>query len=63
MLAALLGGGITIAAGYWDMKHAMLTSDTRSFVELHLRVGWTIAACLVVLTIWRWRIKQQARQP
>jgi uncharacterized membrane protein len=62
MVAALLGGVATIAAGYFDYHRAALTPETQSFVEVHLRVGWTIAACLVALTIWRWRIRQQARR-
>jgi len=62
LVAALLGGIVTVAAGYWDLKHAMLSPDTVNFVNLHLKVGWALAACLVVLTIWRWRIRQQARR-
>jgi uncharacterized membrane protein len=62
MIAALLSGTVTIAAGYADLRRAALTPDTRQLVELHLRIGWTIAASLVVLTIWRWRIRQQARR-
>jgi uncharacterized membrane protein len=62
MLAALLGGVATIAAGYWDMNRAALAPETHEFVHLHLKVGWVLAACLIVLTIWRWRIRQQARR-
>jgi len=62
IIAALIGGVITIAAGYWDMNRAALSPTSHSFVDFHLKVGWTLAACLIVLTIWRWRIRQQARR-
>jgi uncharacterized membrane protein len=62
MVAALVGGVLTIAAGYWDMDHAALSGDTHEYVHLHLRIGWLLAGCLTVLTIWRWRIRQQARR-
>src|ERR1051326_1645343 len=56
LLAALVGGVITIAAGYWDMNHAALSGDTHEYVDLHLKIGWALAAGLIVLSIWRWRI-------
>ena len=62
LVAALIGGGITIAAGYWDMNHAALADQTHEFVDQHLIIGWVLAICLLVLTLWRWRIRQQARR-
>lgn len=62
MIAALIGGVVTIAAGYWDMNRAALAHETHEYVDLHLKIGWVLAAGLVVLTIWRWRIRQQARR-
>ena len=62
LIAALLGGIVTIAAGYWDMNHAALSGETHDYVDLHLKIGWALAAGLIVLTIWRWRIRQQARR-
>jgi len=62
LVAALIDGALTIAAGYWDMNRAALTADTHSYVNLHLLIGWLLAACLLVLTVWRWRIRQQARR-
>jgi uncharacterized membrane protein len=61
LLAAFLGGAITIATGYWDMNRAALRGDTENYVDLHLKIGWALAAGLFVLAIWRWRIRQQAR--
>jgi uncharacterized membrane protein len=62
LMAALIGGVITIAAGYWDMNHAALSGDTHEYVDLHLKFGWALAVGLIVLSIWRWRIRQQARR-
>lgn len=56
LVAALVGGVITIAAGYIDLKRAALSSETSEFVRLHLVVGWTLAISLVILTAWRWLI-------
>jgi uncharacterized membrane protein len=61
LIAAFLGGAITIATGYWDMNRAALSGDTENYVDLHLKLGWALAAGLFVLAIWRWRIRQQAR--
>jgi uncharacterized membrane protein len=62
LFVALFGGLITIATGYWDMNHAALDGDTHDYVDLHLKFGWALAGGLVVLAIWRWRIRQQARR-
>ncbi len=56
LVAALTGGLITIAAGYWDMNHAALTRETDSLVDLHMTIGWILAASLAWLTAWRWLI-------
>ena len=62
LLAALISGGLTVAAGYWDLNRAALGSETRDYVNLHVIIGWTLLAALTVLAIWRWRIRQQARR-
>jgi uncharacterized membrane protein len=62
LAAALLGAVLTIAAGYWDMNRATLSVETHRYVDLHLIAGWALAACLAVLMIWRWRVRQQARR-
>lgn len=62
LFAGLLGGLITIATGYWDMNRASLNGETENYVDLHLKIGWALVAGLVVLAIWRWRIRQQARR-
>jgi uncharacterized membrane protein len=60
LAVALVGGVITIAAGYWDMDHAALNGKTDGYVHLHLKIGWILAVALMVLTIWRWGIRQRA---
>ena len=39
-----------------------LSGETENYVDLHLKIGWGLAAGLIVLAIWRWRIRQQARR-
>ncbi len=56
LLAGLLGGVLAIAAGYLDMRRAVLTAETDEFVSLHMTVGWVLAGCLVFLSAWRWLI-------
>src|SRR3954471_11116463 len=63
LIAGLIGGVITIAAGYWDFNHAALNGETAGYVGLHLKVGWALAAGLIILTVWRWRIRQRAMLP
>jgi uncharacterized membrane protein len=63
LTAALIGGVITIAAGYWDMDHAALSGETESYVHLHLKIGWVLAVGLIILTVWRWSIRQRANVP
>jgi uncharacterized membrane protein len=59
LLAALIGGVLTVAAGYFDMNHASLSGDTHEYVDLHLKIGWILAIGLTLLTLWRWLIWQR----
>ena len=52
-----VGGALTVATGYLDMNRASLNSETYSYVELHLKLGWALAIALAVLTFWRWSIR------
>lgn len=56
LIAALIGGALTIAAGYLDLRRAALTPETQDFVDLHMTIGWVLAVCLVILSAWRWLI-------
>jgi uncharacterized membrane protein len=56
LVVGLLGGGLAIAAGYWDMNRAALEPDTHELADLHLTIGWVLAGALAVLTAWRWLI-------
>jgi uncharacterized membrane protein len=62
MVAALGTGALAIAAGYWDLSRVALSPETRDYAELHMKFGWALGLSLSVLTIWRWRIRQQARR-
>jgi len=56
LIAGLVGGALTIAAGYLDMNRAALTPETRELVDLHETIGWVLAISLAILTAWRWLI-------
>ena len=62
LFAAAISGAVTVAAGYWDLSRAQLSSETADYVSLHMKIGWALVAALLVLCIWRWRIRQQARR-
>ena len=62
LLLATLSASVGIAAGYWDIKRVVLSDKTGDLVDLHTLIGWMLGVLLVVLTIWRWRIRQQARR-
>lgn len=62
LFAAGISGLVTVAAGYWDLSRMQLSSDTQEYVSLHQKIGWALVVALVVLSIWRWRIRQQARR-
>jgi len=56
LVAGLVGGVLTIIAGYIDMNRAALAPETHELVDLHLTIGWTLAVLLIALTAWRWLI-------
>ena len=56
LIAGLIGGALTIAAGYLDMNRAALTPETHELVDIHETVGWILGISLVILSAWRWLI-------
>lgn len=56
LLAGLAGGALAIAAGYLDLHRDALSPETSAAVDLHMTIGWVLAACLVFLFAWRWLI-------
>jgi uncharacterized membrane protein len=56
LIAGLVGGVLTIAAGYLDMSRAALTPETHELVDLHETIGWILGVSLVILSAWRWLI-------
>jgi uncharacterized membrane protein len=55
LIGALLGGAAAAASGYYDYSRDAL-GDTSRYVQFHMYVGWVLVACVITLTIWRWRI-------
>ncbi|HEU5122851.1 MAG TPA: DUF2231 domain-containing protein [Verrucomicrobiae bacterium] len=56
LVAGLIGGLLTIGAGYIDLNRASLSAETSDLVRLHLIAGWTLGIALAILTAWRWLI-------
>jgi uncharacterized membrane protein len=56
LVAGLAGGVLTIGAGYLDLRRAELDPRVKQLVGLHVKIGWTLAICLIALTTWRWLI-------
>jgi len=56
LIAGLVGGVLTIAAGYLDMNRANLTPETHELVDLHETIGWVLGVALTILSAWRWLI-------
>src|SRR3569833_245798 len=63
LIAALIGGVLTIAAGYVDLNRASLTPETHELVAMHETIGWILAVMLAVLAAWRWLIWHRGQMP
>lgn len=60
LVVAGLGAAGAVAAGYIDMYRADLAEMTHRFVHLHRDVGVLLLGLLVLLAVWRWRIRRSA---
>ncbi len=56
LLGAGLGAAVAIIAGLFDMKRAKMKPATHERVHNHMKVGLTLFAAIIGLTIWRWVI-------
>src|SRR5437764_14951670 len=57
LIAALVFGAITAAAGYYDMIRIRgVLGDTFRYVDFHMDVGLILVGAVVVLTSWRWLV-------
>lgn len=63
LLGAAVGGVVTAAAGFYDMRRAPLEEDVHRLVHQHMRVGLALLAAMVGLTVWRWTVYTQTGQP
>ncbi len=62
LLAALGLGVVTLIAGYYDMVRLPLTEPSHDYVHIHMYTGFALAAVLIALTFWRWRILRSSAQ-
>lgn len=56
LLGAAVGGAFTVLAGLYDMRRADLTEEVHVRVHTHMKVGLTLLAALIGLTLWRLKI-------
>ena len=56
LLGAGIGAAVAIIAGLFDMKRAKMKPAAHERVHNHMKVGLTLFAAIVGLTIWRWVI-------
>lgn len=59
LIGAALGGVVTVAAGLYDMSRAPLEEDVHHLVHQHMKVGLTLLAAIIGLTLWRWTVYTQ----
>jgi uncharacterized membrane protein len=59
LIGALIGGGAAAAAGYYDFRRDAL-GETARYVDFHMDLGLILVGCVIVLTIWRWRVFTRA---
>src|ERR1044071_6189983 len=62
LILALGIGVLTLVAGYIDMVRLPLASPAHEYVHIHMYAGLALAAVLIALTFWRWRIFQSGMQ-
>ncbi len=60
LVTALIGVSITVLFGYLDMWRATLAPATHELIHVHLKIGWVIAVLILLLTVWRWRLRTVA---
>ncbi|PMB09849.1 DUF2231 domain-containing protein [Fischerella thermalis CCMEE 5273] len=61
LVGALIGAAIAVPAGLFDMRRERLEHTAHQHVHTHMRVGFTLAAAIAGLTIWRWLIQYNPR--
>lgn len=63
LIAALVGGAITAATGYYDFSRDTL-GDTYKYVDFHMDLGFVLVGAVIVLTLWRWLVyARRDREP
>jgi len=59
LVGAATSGVVTVAAGVYDMRRANLQEEVHHRVHQHMKVGFTLIAAIIGLTVWRWAIYTQ----
>ena len=59
LVLAALGAAGAVTTGFIDMYRAELAETTHRFVHLHRNSGLVLLTALVLLAVWRWRIRRR----
>ncbi|HKR58432.1 MAG TPA: DUF2231 domain-containing protein [Pyrinomonadaceae bacterium] len=54
LFGAGIGAAVAIVAGLIDMKRAKIKPAPHKRVHFHMKIGFTLFAAIVLLTVWRW---------
>ena len=54
LVVASASGALTVLAGMFDMRRAMLDESVHERVHRHMRVGIALYVVICLLTLWRW---------
>lgn len=59
LIGALSGGAAAAATGYFDYSRGAL-GETARYAQFHMYVGLVLVVCMIILTVWRWRVFSRA---
>ena len=59
LILAAIGAAGAAATGFIDMNRADLAEMTHRFVHMHRTSGLVLLTALVLLALWRWRIRRR----
>lgn len=62
LFGAAVGAALALPAGLYDMNREKIGDEAHRRVHTHMKVGFTLFAALVGLTVWRWLIYAGAGQ-
>lgn len=56
LIGAAVGAALALVAGVFDMNREKIADEAHKRVHTHMKVGFTLFAAIVGLTVWRWFI-------